>query len=100
VNERSEAAAQKITEIKNNTQAAIAKLVSLKNSAHRFKELYQKRCSKIDLFIENRFPLRPLRSYGQFVHFLVLTYPSTLPHFFFVLGKKFIFQISLRLVGG
>jgi hypothetical protein len=30
VNERSEAAAQKITEIKNNTQAAIAKLVSLK----------------------------------------------------------------------
>jgi len=28
VNERSEAAAQKITEIKNNTQAAIAKLVN------------------------------------------------------------------------
>ncbi len=28
MNERSEAAAQKITEIKNNTQAAIAKLVN------------------------------------------------------------------------
>jgi hypothetical protein len=34
VNERSEAAAQKITEIKNNTKAAIAKLVSFKNYAH------------------------------------------------------------------
>ena len=34
VNERSGAAAQKITEIKNNTQAAIAKLVSLQNYAH------------------------------------------------------------------
>jgi hypothetical protein len=30
VNDRNEAAAQKILEIKNNTQAAIAKLVSLK----------------------------------------------------------------------
>ena len=30
VGERSEAAAQKITEIKNNTKAAISKLVSLK----------------------------------------------------------------------
>ncbi len=36
VNERSEAAAQKITEIKNNTQAAIAKLVSCKNFAHYY----------------------------------------------------------------
>jgi hypothetical protein len=36
VNERSEAAAQKITEIKNNTKAAIAKLVSLKNFAHYY----------------------------------------------------------------
>jgi hypothetical protein len=34
VNERTEMAAQKITEIKNNTKAAIAKLVSLKNYAH------------------------------------------------------------------
>jgi hypothetical protein len=33
VNERSEAAAQKITEIKNNTQAAIAKLVIFSNFA-------------------------------------------------------------------
>jgi hypothetical protein len=34
VSERSEVAAQKITEIKNNTKAAIAKLVSLKYYAH------------------------------------------------------------------
>jgi hypothetical protein len=63
VNERSEAAAQKITEIKNNTKAAIAKLVSLKILLIDLKNSTKNKTpdSKIDLVHFKRF----LKEYGQ-----------------------------------